>query len=86
LIDEYEEDGLVATSDDFLRCPKCKSVNLYMNTTNMSHGIVHGKDGVVMEFSCTNCLHPAILSIGNADVGNPQLTARINWVRKTAKK
>ena len=53
-----------------------------MNTTNMSHGIVHDKDGVIMEFNCNNCSHLAILSIGNADVGNPQLIARINWVQK----
>tara|TARA_R100000315_G_C5113133_1_gene64622 strand:- start:77 stop:481 length:405 start_codon:yes stop_codon:yes gene_type:complete len=84
MIDEYEEDGLVSTSDDFLRCPKCTSINLHMNTTNMSHGIVHDKDGVIMEFCCADCSHLAILSIGNADVGNPQLTARINWVRKVA--
>ena len=86
MIDEYElthgYTGLVKTRDDFLCCPKCDSGNLHMNTTNMSHGIVHDKDGVIMEFNCNNCSHLAILSIGNADVGNPQLIARINWVQK----
>jgi len=84
MLDEYSEDGEVTINGEFLRCPKCKGGNLHMNTTNMSHGIVYNKDGVIMEFNCTNCSHSAILAIGNADVGEPQLIARINWVRKVA--
>jgi hypothetical protein len=86
MLDKYEltygYTGLVRTNDDFLRCPNCDSVELHMNTTNMSHGIVHNKDGVIIEFNCNSCSHLAILSIGNADVGRPQLIARINWVQK----
>tara|TARA_R110001592_G_scaffold242853_3_gene503517 strand:- start:902 stop:1231 length:330 start_codon:yes stop_codon:yes gene_type:complete len=55
-----------------------------MNTTNMSHGIVYDKDGVIMEFDCIDCSHSAILAIGNGDVGKQQLIARISWVHKVA--
>jgi len=82
MIDEYQENGLVCTSDDFLRCRECRSTELTMNTTSMSHGIVHDKDGVVCEFTCNKCRTELTLALYNHDVGNSQLTARINWVQK----
>ena len=84
MLDEYDEFGHVVINEEFLRCPKCKGSNLHMNTTNMSHGIVYDKDGVIMDFDSIGCSHSAILAIGNADVGKQQLIARINWVRKVA--
>tara|TARA_R110000824_G_scaffold308270_2_gene495786 strand:+ start:3739 stop:4155 length:417 start_codon:yes stop_codon:yes gene_type:complete len=84
MLDEYSDVGLVDTDGDFLRCPKCRGSNLHMNTTNMSHGIVYDKDGVIMEFDCIDCSHSAILAIGNGDVGKQQLIARISWVHKVA--
>tara|TARA_R110000824_G_scaffold63208_9_gene166519 strand:+ start:1913 stop:2317 length:405 start_codon:yes stop_codon:yes gene_type:complete len=84
MIDEYDESGHVGTSEDFLRCQKCRSTELTMNTTSMSHGIVQDVDGVVCEFTCNKCGTELALALYNDDVGNPQLTTRINWVQKVA--
>ena len=72
MIDEYDESGHVGTTE------------LTMNTTSMSHGIVQDVDGVVCEFTCNKCGTELALALYNDDVGNPQLTTRINWVQKVA--
>ena len=84
MIDGYSTNStpLVTTSDDFLRCPSCRSIDLIMDTTNMSHGIVQGVDGVLMEFTCKKCSSTPVLALFNDDIGLPQLNARINWVEK----
>tara|TARA_R110000796_G_scaffold27391_1_gene75589 strand:- start:63 stop:521 length:459 start_codon:yes stop_codon:yes gene_type:complete len=74
----------VNTKDDFLRCPKCDSSELTMDTTSMSHGIVHDKNGIISEFTCNSCKTQLTLGLFNYDVGLPQLTARINWMEKYA--
>ena len=91
MIDEYElENGYgavthnqnVSVKDDFLCCPKCDSVELTMDTTSMSHGIVHDSNGIIAEFTCNGCRAQITLALFNGDVGRPQLTARVNWVNK----
>ena len=51
-----------------------------MDTTSMSHGVVHDKDGIIAGFTCNGCRTQITLALSNGDVGNSQLTARINWV------
>ena len=87
MIDEYSikiggQGQEVRTRDDFLCCNMCISTELTMNTTNMSHGIVFNKDGVVIEYCCNTCGAKQTLCLFNDNVGRPQLTARINWVTK----
>ena len=92
MIDEYDmEIGIgrqghynadVRTNDGFLCCNKCGSVELTMNTTSMSHGIVFTQDGIIAEFTCNSCRAKLILALSNRDIGKPQLTASARWVTK----
>ena len=83
MIDEYiTTNKMVTINSDFLRCSKCGSSELTMNTTSMSHGLVHDEDGVIIEYNCNKCDTELTLALFNGSVGNPQLTARINWVHK----
>jgi hypothetical protein len=83
MIDEYYMDmfgQVVRTDNDFLCCNRCKSIELTMDTTTMSHGLVFDKDGVIVKYNCNSCGANLILALFNDNVGKSQLTARINWV------
>jgi len=92
MIDEYDmemgygkhgfHNADLATSDGFLCCNKCGSVELTMNTTSMSHGIVFTQSGVIAEFTCNSCRAELTLALSNRDIGKPQLTASARWVIK----
>ena len=71
----------VRTRDDFIHCPNCKSLQLSMGKVSMPNKI-HGRDGVVIEFTCKECSSELSLGLFNDDIGLPELNARINWVEK----
>ena len=82
--DEYYMDmrqQVVRTRDDFIHCPICKSLQLSMGKVSMPNKI-HGRDGVVIEFTCKECSSELLLGLFNDDIGLPVLNARINWVEK----
>ena len=82
--DEYYMDmrqQVVRTRDDFIHCPICKSLQLSMGKVSMPNKI-HGRDGVVIEFTCKECSSELSLGLFNDDIGLPELNARINWVEK----
>ncbi len=91
MIDEYDmeigygklgHNADLVTRDGFPCCNKCGSVELTMNTTSMSHGIVYTQSGVIVEFTCNSCRAELTLALCNQDVGKPQLTASARWVTK----
>ena len=86
-----EEDGynvvmgvgkqLVGVKNDFLCCPECESIQLYMGTTPFE--IVQNTQSVVIQLTCNECSTKSELALFNDHVGLDKLVTRINWVQKT---
>ena len=72
---------LVGVKDDFLCCPECKSIQLYMGTTPFE--IVQNTHSVVIQLTCNECSTKSELALFNDHVGLDKLVTRINWVEKT---
>ena len=71
----------VRVKDDFLCCPECKSIQLYMGTTPFE--IVQNTHSVVIQLTCNECSTKSELALFNDHVGLDKLVTRINWVEKT---
>ena len=72
---------LVGVRNDFLCCPECKSIQLYMGTTPFE--IVQNTHSVVIQLTCNECSTKSELALFNDHVGLDKLVTRINWVEKT---
>jgi hypothetical protein len=72
---------LVGVRNDFLCCPECKSIQLYMGTTPFE--IVQNTHSVVIQLTCNECSTKSELALFNDHVGLDKLVTRINWVQKT---
>ena len=72
---------LVGVKDDFLCCPECESIQLYMGTTPFE--IVQNTHSVVIQLTCNECSTKSELALFNDHVGLDKLVTRINWVQKT---
>ena len=72
---------LVGVMNDFLCCPECKSIQLYMGTTPFE--IVQNTHSVVIQLTCNECSTKSELALFNDHVGLDKLVTRINWVQKT---
>ena len=71
----------VRVKDDFLCCPECESIQLYMGTTPFE--IVQNTHSVVIQLTCNECSTKSELALFNDHVGLDKLVTRINWVQKT---
>lgn len=72
---------VVGIKDDFLFCPECESIQLYMGTTPFY--IVQNTHSVVIQLTCNECSTKLELALFNDHVGLDKLVTRINWVQKT---
>lgn len=79
---KHRHSQCVGVNDDFLCCPECESIKLFMGAISMPNKIGREKGGVVIKFTCKDCSVESTLALFNSDIGLPELNARINWVDK----
>ena len=72
---------VVGLRGDFLFCPECESIQMYMGTTPFE--IVQNTHSIVIQFTCNECSTKSELALFNDHVGLDKLVTRINWVQKT---
>ena len=79
---KHRHSQCVGVNDDFLCCPECESVKLFMGAISTPNTISREKGGVVIKFTCKDCSTESTLALFNSNIGLPELNARINWVEK----